>query len=69
MLGLIKEQAVSMLIYLVATPVMGWALLGCLWELADGLGIQLKRDKKLKCWIYLSLIVFLFTVLLKNVSS
>jgi hypothetical protein len=64
-----KEILQSLVLYFIGPPILGWGMLNCIYELADGFGLKLRKDRKLKCWIYLSLILFLLAVLVHTFSS
>jgi hypothetical protein len=44
---------------LISSMMFGRALLMIIYPLAETLGIQLKKERKVKCWYYLSLLVLI----------
>ena len=69
MLELLKDTFSSILLYILLSPVLGLGISVCLLELCDGMGINVKKDRKIKCWIYTSILVFLLAVLVRAFSS
>lgn len=66
---LLKESFLSLVPYFLIPPILGFGMISCLYELLDGMGFKVKKDKKLKCWIYTSLILFLLAFLIRAFSS
>jgi|GEM_PF-3891759 len=66
---LLKETFTSLIPFFLIPPILGFGMINCLYELLDGMGIKIKKDKKLKCWLYTSLILFLLAFLIRAFSS
>ena len=43
----LKTLFLSIYKYFIGPPILGWGLMGCIYELTDAWGIQLKKNKKL----------------------
>ncbi len=65
---IVIETLKSVALFFIAAPLIGWALINCLWQLLDGLGVKVRKDRKVKCWIYTSLIVLLLSALISAFS-
>ncbi len=62
----IAKEAISSITFLLLIPaILGWGMMNCLFELLGAMGVSVKRNKKFKCWLYTSLILVLFAVLIK----
>lgn len=54
--------------YLAVCPLLGWAMMLCLFEILDALGMKYNKGHKVKCWVYFSLICVIFAILVKSFS-
>ncbi len=66
---LFQDILSSILLYFLLSGILGWGIMNCLLELLDAMGINVKKNRKLKCWIYTSILVFLLAVLIKAFAS
>lgn len=64
-LRIAKEAFSSIALLLFIPAVLGWGMMNCLFELLSAMGVSVKKNKKFKCWVYTSLILLLFAVLIK----
>ena len=64
-----KNRCLDLLRTLLTSPIFGIAVSYSLYEILDALGIQHKKEGRMKCWIYISLIVFALGVLFQSSAS
>ncbi len=69
MLHILKETFLSLVLYIIASPLIGWGMITCLFELLPAMGISIKKDKKIKCWVYTSILIFQFSVLIRAFAT
>ena len=65
MFELAKEAFLPILLDMLNAAILGVGVRACLFELLDGMGINIRRDRKVKCWIYTSVLIFIFLVMLR----
>lgn len=64
-----KEVLISLIPLFLVPSILGWGMMICLFEFLGAMGVKMKKDKKLRCWIYTSCILFLFAVLIQTFSG
>jgi hypothetical protein len=69
MLDIVKDTLYSLLPYALFSPIVGFLLMHCLFELFDAMEVKIKKNRKWKCWTYVSVLVFFFATLMRVFAS
>jgi hypothetical protein len=62
---IIKSPVSTLIPFFIIPPILGLGVMGCLFELLDGLGVNVRKDRKVKVWLYTSLLLYLLAFLIQ----
>ena len=65
---IVRDNLFSLLRYLLISPIAGWMLTICLFEILKHLGVKYKKGSKVRCWVYLSLFAATLALLVSSFS-